>query len=157
MQHLDKSRVIMVDDLAVSKIQLRNLCHIFIGEVEIPDIHILFHTVFVYGFRDHDHASFYIPAKSHLRCTLSIFIADLCQHRMGEDSMVSFRERSPCFRNHSVFLHNSQGVLLLEEWMQLYLINSWNNLYCLTKVCQACRIEIAYTDCFQLSFFVSFF
>ena len=89
VKHLCKRRVIMVYDLTVPQIQVGDLCHFFLTECEIPDVHVLLHAVFVDRFRDDDHASLYIPSQSNLRRALSIFSADLSQDRMGEDPMTA--------------------------------------------------------------------
>ena len=53
MKHFSKSRIIMVYNLAVSQIQFCDLRHIFLAELEIPDIRVLLHAVFMHGFRNH--------------------------------------------------------------------------------------------------------
>ena len=85
VQHFCKCRVIMIYDLAVSQIQFRDLRHIIRVKFEIPDVHVLLHAVFVYGLRNHNHASLNIPSQSHLSGALSVFLSDLCQYRMGKN------------------------------------------------------------------------
>ena len=156
VEHLHKRRIIMVDDLAVTQIQLRDLCHILIAEFKIPDIHVLFHAVLVYGLRDDSHPTLYIPAQRHLGSALSVFLTDLCQDRMSENPMISFGKRSPCLWLHTVFFHQGKGVFLLEKRMQLYLIDCRRHFHCLTQIRKPRRIEVTYADGLELSFFVRF-
>lgn len=44
-EHLDKRQGIMVHDFAVTQIFCGNLCHLLIGEGEIPDVDILLHML----------------------------------------------------------------------------------------------------------------
>lgn len=86
VQHLHESRVTMIHNLTVTKIQFGNLCHIFSAKFKIPDIQILLHTLFMNRFWNDSYTPLYIPAQSHLCSALSIFFTNLCQHRMGKDA-----------------------------------------------------------------------
>lgn len=57
VQHFHKSGIVVVYDLAVTQIQFGDFRHILLAKFKIPDIHILLHTVLVYGFGDYHHAS----------------------------------------------------------------------------------------------------
>src|SRR5699024_2930367 len=116
--HLYKRRIIMIYDLAVTKIKLCDLRHIICTELEIPDVHVLLYTVFVHRLRNNDYISLGIPSQSDLCSALSIFLTDLCQHRVGKDAMTALCERSPRFRNNSVLLHKRKCILLLKERMK---------------------------------------
>ena len=85
-------------------------------------------------FRNNDNAALRIPAESHLSGAFSVLFPDFRQNRVGEDSVVPFRERSPGLRLYAVFLHQSQSVFLLEERMKLYLIDCRDNLYSFTQI-----------------------
>ena len=146
----------MIHDLAVSEIHFCDLRHILITELEIPDVQVLFHTLLVNGFRDNGYTSLYVPAQSYLSRSLSVLLADSGQYRMSEDTMVAFCKRTPCLRMNAILFHKRQSVFLLEERMQLYLIDCRHNIYGLTQVRQTVRVEIADTDGFQFSFFISF-
>lgn len=122
VQHFYKSRIVVVYDFTVSQIKPVDFVHIFFAERKIPDIHILFHTLFMNRLWNHNNAALRIPAKSYLCGAFSVFFADGSQHRMGKNAEVSFCKRPPCFRADLIFLHERKRVLLLEERMKLYLI-----------------------------------
>ena len=124
---------------------------------EIPDIDVLLHAVFVYRFRDYHDASLDIPAKGYLCGALPVFLTDLCQHRMCKDPMVTFCERSPCFRNDAILFHQGKGIVLLEERVQFHLINCRDHFHRLAQIGKTCRIEVAHAYGFQFSFLVCFF
>src|SRR5699024_6915686 len=86
---------------------------------------------------------------------LSIFLTDLCQHRVGKDAMTALCERSPRFRNNSVLLHKRKCILLLKERMKFNLVYCRLYFHSLTEVCKTCRIEVAYADGTELSFLIS--
>ena len=155
MKHFYKVRIIVVYDFAVSDIQFCDFVHIFFAELKIPDVHVLFHTVFVNGFWNYDNAALYVPAESNLSRALSVFFSDRRKNRMSEDAVVSFCEWSPCFRTYAVFFHQCKSVFLLEERMKLYLVDCRDHIDCLAKICQTCRIEVADTDGTKFSFFVA--
>lgn len=94
-KHLDKRRIIMVHDFAVTQILCGNLFHLLIGEGEIPDVDILLHTLHMDGLRYDGHTALDIPAENHLRCTLAVLLSDLSQLRIGKDSMFAFCKRPP--------------------------------------------------------------
>ena len=54
VQHLDKAGVAVVDNFAVAKVQLGNLRHIFLAELEIPNVDVLF------GICDYHFLHFYL-------------------------------------------------------------------------------------------------
>lgn len=98
MEHFDKAGVIMADDLAVPHIQLRNFLHILLGELEIPNIKIQFHALFVNGLRDNDHSPLNIPAQGHLSGGLAVLASDLCQNRVGKNAKLALGKRPPRLR-----------------------------------------------------------
>lgn len=155
VQHFHKSGIVVVYDLAVTQIQFGDFRHILLAEFKIPDIHILLHAVLVYGFGDYHHASLYVPPQSHLGRALSVFLTDLCQHRMGKDPVISLRKGAPCLRYHAVLLHQLQCIFLGEEGMQLHLIHCRSHLHGLAEIRQTGRIKVADADGTKLSFLVA--
>ena len=79
MKHLDELGVAVVDNLTVPQIEFCNLGHVLSAELKVPDVNILFHTLFMDGFRNDDNAALHIPAQCHLRGALAVFLADGCQ------------------------------------------------------------------------------
>lgn len=76
MEHLDKFGVAVVYNLAAADVEPRNLRHILAAELEIPDIHILFHALLVDRFGDDGDASLDVPAQGYLGSTLAVLLAD---------------------------------------------------------------------------------
>ena len=64
VQHLDKAGVAVVDNFAVAKVQLGNLRHIFLAELEIPNVDVLFHTVFMNGLGNYYDAPLHIQRRA---------------------------------------------------------------------------------------------
>lgn len=83
MQHLDKTGVAVIYNLAVADIQLGDLFHILVTELKIPDIYILLHALLMDGLGDHHNAPLHIPTQSHLGGAFAVLLADLRHHRMG--------------------------------------------------------------------------
>ena len=75
-EHLDECRIIVVHDLAVSQILAGDRCHLFIAQLEVPDVDVLFHPFHMHGFRDDGHAALRIPAKHDLSGALAMLLAD---------------------------------------------------------------------------------
>ena len=76
MQHFGKGGVIVVDNLAVSNIQFCDFRHIFSGQFKIPNVHILFHSLFVYGLRYYHNTALYVPPKRYLCGAFPVFFTN---------------------------------------------------------------------------------
>lgn len=87
----NKRRIIVVYDPAVSKVLRCDGLHLILCELEIPDVEILFHSLYMDGFRDDGNAALSIPSESHLGCCLSVLFADGGEFRICEDAVFSFR------------------------------------------------------------------
>ena len=146
----------MVDNLAVTDVQLGNFRHVLVRELEVPDIHVLLDALLVDRLRDNHNAALYVPAQGNLSGALAVFLADGSQHRMGENAVISLRKRAPGFRHNAVLLHEGQRIFLLEEGMQLHLVDCRDDLDGLAQVSQTVWIEVAHADRLQLAFLVGF-
>lgn len=82
MQKFDKTRIAVIYDLTVTYIQPCNFFHIFIAKLEIPNIKVLLHTLFMNGFWNDNYFSLYVPAQRYLRSSLSVFLSNRGQYRM---------------------------------------------------------------------------
>ena len=63
MQQFYKSRIVMVDNLAMSHIKYGNPPHLFCCQAKVPYINVLFHTALMHGFRNDYHTPLGIPAQ----------------------------------------------------------------------------------------------
>ena len=104
MEHLDKLGVAVVHDLAVADVELCDLCHILVAELEVPDGQVLLHALLVDGLRDDGDAALDVPPQGHLGGALAVFLADGGQHGMGEDAVVALGKETPCFGMDAVLL-----------------------------------------------------
>lgn len=77
-------------------IQNFNFCHFFCGQCEIEEVKVLLHTIFVNRFRNDNHIILKEEMKGCLCSSFSVFFINLCQNRIGEYIVASFRKWSPC-------------------------------------------------------------
>ena len=77
-------------------IQSFNFCHFFCSQCEIEEVKVLLHTIFVNRFRNDNHIILKEETKGCLCSSFSVFFINLCQNRIGEYIVASFRKWSPC-------------------------------------------------------------
>ena len=92
-EHLDKARIVMVHDLAVTQVFGRDLGHFLISQGEVPDVDVLLHPLHMDGLGDDGHVPLGTPAEGHLGRDLAVLFAGLGQLRVGEDAMLALRQR----------------------------------------------------------------
>ena len=109
VEHLDKLGVTVVHDLAVADVELCDLCHILVAELEVSDGQVLLHAILVDGLRDDGDAALDVPPQGHLGGALAVFLADGGQHGMGEDAVAALGKGTPCFGMDAVLLHQRCG------------------------------------------------
>ena len=63
MEEFDPFRIEMVYDLAAADIHCLDLCHILVGEIEVENVEVLPHTVYVHRFRNDDDAAPDVPFR----------------------------------------------------------------------------------------------
>lgn len=85
----------MVEEKAFAGIERCDSGHIFIGKCEIKNVDVLLHPFDVGGLGDDDDTPLYQPAKRNLSDTFAVFATDFSKHRIGEEVVSSFGERSP--------------------------------------------------------------
>ena len=155
-EHLDKARIVMVHDLAVTQVFGRDLGHFLISQGEVPDVDVLLHPLHMDGLGDDGHVPLGTPAEGHLGRDLAVLFAGLGQLRVGEDAMLALRQRSPRLRHHAVCLHIVDALLLNEEGVLFHLIHSRDDLYIFAQVGQNGRVEVGYADGFRHSVLAGF-
>ena len=95
MEHLDELGIAVVYDLAVADVQLRDLGHIRVTELEVPDVDVLLHALLVDRLGDDGDAALYVPVQGYLRCALAVLLADGGQDRVGKNTVVALGEGAP--------------------------------------------------------------
>ena len=63
VEHLDKLGVAVVHDLAAADVQLGDLCHVLVTELEVPDVDVLLHALFVDRLGDDGDAPLDVPTQ----------------------------------------------------------------------------------------------
>ena len=74
-EHLDKARIVMVHDLAVTQVFGRDLGHFLISQGEVPDVDVLLHPLHMDGLGDDGHVPLGTPAEGHLGRDLAVLFA----------------------------------------------------------------------------------
>ena len=72
MQHLDKFRGKVIDNLAASPIERRNFFHILVRKGKIEDVEILPHALLMHALGDDARAALQAPAQGDLRRALAV-------------------------------------------------------------------------------------
>ena len=93
---LDESGILMVYNFAVPQIFLGDLFHFILSQAEIPDIYVLLHPLHMNRFRDDGYPTLGIPAKYDLGSALTVFLTDLGQFRICENTMFASWAKKGC-------------------------------------------------------------
>lgn len=80
----------MVEEEAVGGVEHSNLLHVLSIEFEVEEIQILLHSFLVNGLRDDDYVALQQPAQGYLSGSLAVFLANLGEGRVGEQSVLFF-------------------------------------------------------------------
>lgn len=80
----------MVEEEAVGGVERSNLLHFFSIKFEVEEIQILLHSFLVNGLRDDDYVALQQPAQGYLSGSLAVFLANLGEGRVGEQSVLFF-------------------------------------------------------------------
>ena len=76
----------MVEEETMGGVERSNLLHVLSIEFEVEEIQILLHSFFVNGLRDDDYIVLQQPAQGYLCGSLSVFLANLGEGRVGSGS-----------------------------------------------------------------------
>ncbi len=82
---LDERRIAVIHDPAVTQILCGDLTHLFLRQLEIPDVDVLFHPLHVNRFRDDGNVALHVPSQNHLRRCFTVFFTDSNQLRICND------------------------------------------------------------------------
>ena len=119
----------MVEEETMGGVELGNRLHVFCIKFEVEEIQIFFHSFLMNGLRDDDHIALQQPAQGYLCGSLSIFLANLGEGRVGEHSVLTFCQWSPCHELGTKLIHEFSGLMLLVEHMRLNLVHHRCNLH----------------------------
>jgi 3-methyladenine DNA glycosylase AlkD len=111
----------------------------------------------VNGLRDYDYAALQQPAQGYLCSSLAVFLANLGEGRVGEQSVLTFCQWSPRHELGAKLIHELSSLVLLVEHMRLHLVHHRRNLHVGSQVYEMVREEVAHSDGTHLSCLVSFF
>ena len=101
----------MVEEETMGGVELGNRLHVLSIKFEVEEIQILFHSFLVNGLRDNDHIALQQPAQGYLCGSLAVFLANLGEGRVGEQSVLI------------------SGLMLLVEHVRLHLVHHRRNLH----------------------------
>ena len=71
-------------------VERSNRLHVVGIEFEVEETLILLHSFLVNGLRDDDHVALQQPAQGYLCGSLAVFLANLGEGRVGEQSVLFF-------------------------------------------------------------------
>ena len=120
-------RIAMIEEAAGLLVKRADRCHIFQVQLEVEDREVLGHPLLAHGLRDGDDVALDQPPEHDLCDALAMFPANRLQEVVGEQPVLSLRERTPCFGLNVVFLKQLQRIVLVMEWMDFDLIDRGGN------------------------------
>ena len=85
----------MVEEETMGGVKLGNRLHVFSVKLEVEEVQILFHSFLVNSLRDNDHVALQQPAQGYLCGSLALFLANLGEGRVGEQSVLAFLPTEP--------------------------------------------------------------
>ena len=80
----------MVEEETVGGVERSNLLHVLSIKFKVEEIQILLHSFLVNGLRDDDYVALQQPAQGYLCGSLAVFLANLGEGRVGEQSVLFF-------------------------------------------------------------------
>lgn len=80
----------MVEEEAVGGVEIGNRLHVLSIKLEVEEIKILLHSFLMNGLRDDDDVALQQPAQGYLCGSLAVFLANLAEGRVGEQSVLFF-------------------------------------------------------------------
>ena len=119
----------MVEEETVGGVERSNLLHVLSIKFKVEEVQILLHSFFVNGLRDDDYVALQQPALGYLCGSLAVFLSNLGEGRVGEQSVLTFCQRSPCHETGAKLIHELSGLVLLVEHMRLHLVHHRRNLH----------------------------
>ena len=80
----------MVEEEAVGGVERSNLLHVLSIKFEVEEVPILLHSFLMNGLRDDDYVALQQPAQGYLCGSFAVFLANLAEGRVGEQSVLFF-------------------------------------------------------------------
>ena len=80
----------MVEEETVGGVERSNLLHVLSIKFKVEEVQILLHPLLVNGLRDDDYVALQQPAQGYLCGSLAVFLANLGEGRVGEQSVLFF-------------------------------------------------------------------
>ena len=80
----------MVEEEAVGGVERSNLLHVLSIKFEVEEVQILLHSFLMNGLREDDYVALQQPAQGYLCGSLAVFLANLAEGRVGEQSVLFF-------------------------------------------------------------------
>ena len=77
----------MVKEETVGGVERSIFLHVLSIKFEVEEIQILLHSFFMNGLRDDDYVALQQPAQGYLCSSRAVFYANLCEGRVGEQSV----------------------------------------------------------------------
>ena len=71
-------------------VERSNLLHVLSIKFEVEEVQILLHPLLVNGLRDDDYVALQQPAQGYLCGSLAVFLSNLGEGRVGEQSVLFF-------------------------------------------------------------------
>src|SRR5438874_13218689 len=86
----------MVEEERRTGVHRGDPCHLLIGQAEVEYVEVLSHTLDPYRFRDGDDAALREPPQDDLAHGSAVSVADLAEHRIGEQVVPTLGEAALC-------------------------------------------------------------
>ena len=141
---LHHGRVVVREEQTVFSVESFNLFHFRIGQLEIENVEVLLHSLFVSAFGDYHNSALQKIAQSCLGRALVMSFTNFLQYGIAEKIVSSFGKRSPRHDLATVFLQIFVGFDLLVEHMCFHLIHCRLDFHVLLQIDEAVGVEIAH-------------
>ena len=119
----------MIEEKTVGGVERSNLLHVLSIKFEVEEILILLHSFLMNSLRDDDYIALQQPAQGYLCGSLAVFLANLGEGRVGEQSVLTFCQRSSCHELGAKLIHEFSGLVLLVEHVRLHLVHHRCNFH----------------------------
>ena len=117
-----RRKAMMIDDLAVSDVHSRDALYLLRGQFKVENIQIFCHSGCVDGFGNGGDTSLEMPPKYDLGGCPAVLVRNFGQRPVMENVLLGLRKRSPSLGDNAIILHDPQGGVLLEKWMDFNLL-----------------------------------
>ena len=144
----------IVINWTLSRVQSRDSFHFLICKNKIEDIQILYHSFLAHGLGYNHDVALVEPAKHDRPHAFTVPCSDFFQHRVIENVVLPFGERSPCFMLDALLLQKRIGGLLLKKRVSFQLIHSRSYLIVQKKILQSFVRKARHTNSANTALFI---